>query len=211
MSKICARTIRLLTLAVIATCAATDVRADESRIVIRIYDTGATSAGRRAAAVRTAAAILDEAGLVVDWRDCSARVSGQSCQQPRRARDLIVRIMPTSVSRASSVDAGFRLGVAVLDPGTRAGEMATIFYDRVQAVAHRADVDCGQLLGRALAHEVGHLLLREMGHSRHGLMRAVWTDEELTSNRREDWLFAPSDLRQLQLARTPAFDFDLAQ
>jgi hypothetical protein len=211
MSKICVRTIRLLTLAVIATCAATDVSADESRIVIRIYDTGATSTAQRAAAIRTAATILDQAGLTVDWRDCSERLADRSCHQPRRDRDLIVRVMPTLVSRATSVDAGFRLGVAVLDPGTRAGEMATIFHDRVQAVAHRTGVDCGQLLGRALAHEVGHLLLREMGHSRHGLMRAVWTDEELTSDRREDWLFAPSDLRQLQLARTPAFDFDLTQ
>jgi len=211
MSKICVRTIRLLTLAVIAMCAARDVGADESRIVIRIYDTGATSADQRAAAIRTAATILDQAGLLVDWRDCSERLADRSCQQPRRDRDLILRIMPTLVSRPTSVDAGFRLGVAVLDPGTRAGEMATIFHDRVQAVAHRTGVDCGQLLGRALAHEVGHLLLREMGHSRHGLMRAVWTDEELTSNRREDWLFAPSDLRQLQLARTPAFDFDLTQ
>jgi hypothetical protein len=211
MSKLRARTIGLLTLALSAVAAVTDVSADESRIAIRIYDTAAISAGQRAAAIRTAAAILDEAGLMVDWRDCSDRLAHRSCQEPRRARDLIVRIMPTSVSRTTSADAGFRLGVAVLDPGTRAGEMATIFHDRVQSVAHRTGVDCGQLLGRALAHEVGHLLLREMGHSRHGLMRAVWTDEELTSTRREDWLFAPSDLRQLQRARTPAVDFDLTQ
>jgi hypothetical protein len=211
MSKSCVRTIGLLTLALMASGAATNASADESRIVVRIYDAGVASPGQRAAAIRTAAAIVEEAGLIADWRDCSERLSQPSCQQPRRPRDLIVRIMPTSPSRATGADAGFRLGVAVLDPGTRVGEMATIFHDQVRAVADRTGVDCGELLGRALAHEVGHLLLREMGHSRNGLMRAVWTDAELTSNRREDWLFAPSDLRHVHLARATPFDFDRAQ
>jgi hypothetical protein len=211
MSKIFVRTTGLPTLALMAICIVPDVSADESRIVIRIYDTGAASLGERAAAIRTAAAIVDEAGLAVDWRDCSDRRSGPSCEQPRRPSDLIVRIMPTSASRATAVDAGFRLGVAVLDPDTRMGEMATIYHDRVKEVAHRTGTDCGELLGRALAHEVGHLFLRRWGHSHNGLMRAVWTDAELISNRPEDWLFARSELRQLQLARTTSFDFDVAR
>ena len=127
MSKIFVRTTGLPMLALMAICIVRDVSADESRIVIRmIYDTGAASLGERAAAIRTAAAIVDEAGLAVDWRDCSDRRSGPSCEQPRRPSDLIVRIMPTAASRATAVDAGFRLGVAVLDPDTRMGEMATI-------------------------------------------------------------------------------------
>src|SRR5262245_28386221 len=173
MSKTSARIICSLSLALVAV-SAIDLGADESRMVIRIYDTGAASTAQRVAAIRTAAAIVRDAGFVVDWRDCSDRVSGSECEQPRRDRDLIVRIMPTSgvVSRGS-VDADFRLGVAVLDPHTRAGEMATVFHDRVEAVAHRAGVNCGELLGRAVAHEVGHLLLRELGHRQTGLMRAV--------------------------------------
>jgi hypothetical protein len=193
MSQTSTWTLSFLPLALLATFAL-DVYADESPLVIRIYDTGAATIAQRAAAIRTAAAIVHDAGFVVDWRDCSDRVSASGCEQPRRDGDLIVRIMPTSLatSRGSAVDADFRLGVAVLDPGTRAGEMATVFHDRVEAVAHRTGVNCGELLGRALAHEVGHLLLREMGHRPSGIMRAVWTDAELMSNRREDWVFAVS-------------------
>lgn len=212
MSKTFARTISLslalLPIAVICT------GADESRLVIRIYDTGAaTFAARRTAAIQTAAAIVDDAGFAVEWRDCSNGLSATGCGRPRGDRDLIVRIMPTAALtlRGSSVEAGHRLGVAVLDPGTRAGEMATVFQDRVEAVAQRTGVNCSELLGRALAHEVGHLLLRELGHSRTGLMRAVWTDVELTSNHREDWVFAPSDRHLLSLRRATSIDVDLAQ
>ena len=201
----------LLTLALLATGAATIVSADRSRIVIRIYDAGAASLSQRSAAIRTAAAIVDEARLGVEWRDCSDRRSDRQCERPRRPGDLVVRIMTSPASRETASEGGFRLGVAVIDPGTRVGEMATIFHDQIEAVARRTGVNRERLLGRALAHEVGHLLLREMGHSRSGLMRAVWTDAELTSNRREDWTFAPSDLSQLHVARTASFDFDLAQ
>ena len=46
--------------------------------------------------------------------------------------------------------------------------------------------------------EIGHLLLGVLGHSRTGIMRAVWTDDELTRARPEDWLFAAGDIQRLQ-------------
>jgi len=58
---------------------------------------------------------------------------------------------------------------------------ATLGGHAVKAAVERAGIDPGALLGRALAHEVGHLLLRSPGHSPGGLMRAVWTDEELAA------------------------------
>jgi hypothetical protein len=42
-------------------------------------------------------------------------------------------------------------------------------------------------------------------------MRAVWTDAELTMNRREDWIFAPIERRQLQLGAVPVDDLALTQ
>jgi hypothetical protein len=76
--------------------------------------------------------------------------------------------------------------------------MATVFHDQVEAVARRTGVARSELLGRALAHEVGHLLLGVRGHSRTGIMRAVWTDDELTRDRPDDWLFASADRQKLQ-------------
>jgi predicted Zn-dependent protease len=76
--------------------------------------------------------------------------------------------------------------------------MATVFHDQVEAVARRTGVARSELLGRALAHEIGHLLLGVRGHSRTGLMRAVWTDDELTRDRPEDWMFTSDDRERLQ-------------
>jgi len=38
----------------------------------------------------------------------------------------------------------------------------------------------GRALGRVIAHEIGHVLLRSKGHTRRGLMRAVQRVDELT-------------------------------
>jgi hypothetical protein len=70
--------------------------------------------------------------------------------------------------------------------------------DRVQAIAQRTSIPSGSLLGRAIAHEVGHLLLGTNAHAPRGLMREIWTDAELALERREDWLFAPSERAALE-------------
>jgi hypothetical protein len=190
--------------------------ADNARRVIRVYDTTSGASDIRSAAIRTAAAIVADAGISVEWRDCTHDSTADRCQDTRRRHDLIVRIMPAAaprtVFRGSSLqlqtepgEVNLQLGVAVINPVTLTGEMATVFHEQVRTVARRSGVNDAELLGRALAHEIGHLLLRARAHSRTGLMRGVWSIEELTLNRREDWVFAPSDRERLQrTAVTPA-------
>jgi hypothetical protein len=176
---------------------------------VRLYDTGAATPAMRSVAIRTASAILAEAGVVIAWQDCTHDGRRPDCQKSRHANNLIVRLMPAFVggatargsalaSRSHTDTADVQLGLAIIDPDTRTGEMATLFFEQVITVAERAGVDPGELLGRALAHEVGHLLLGVTGHSASGLMRAVWTDVELAQNRPADWLFASSDERRLR-------------
>jgi hypothetical protein len=43
------------------------------------------------------------------------------------------------------------------------------------------DTLIGRTLGRALAHELGHYLLRSKGHTSHGLMRAAWSSGQLVA------------------------------
>jgi hypothetical protein len=189
--------------------------ADNSRRVIRVYDTTSGASDIRSAAIRTAAVIVEEAGISVEWRDCTNDSAADRCQDTRRRRDLIVRIMPAAapgtIFRGTSLqlqtepgEVNMQLGVAVINPVTLTGEMATIFHEQVRTVARRSGVNDAELLGRALAHEVGHLLLRVRAHSRTGLMRGVWSIEELTLNRREDWLFAPNDRERTAATPAPA-------
>ena len=178
--------------------------AGSSQVVIRIYDSAAIDDAQRADAIRTAAAVVAEAGVRADWHDCTVNIPGGRCDRPRDARGLIVRLLPTfhsgliaprgAVETRHNPDAsGLILGWAVVESSSGAGTLATIFMDRMQAVVSRTNVPPALLLGRAIAHEVGHLLLRTSAHSRDGLMRDVWTDEELALDRPADWLFAASD------------------
>lgn len=196
-----------LVLAILASTA-TDSSAETRRVVVRVYETGIGDLSLRTAALQTASQILERAGIAAEWHDCTNNGRRAECQDSRRAGNFIARIMPVFVAGAfgkdtvetleSLSDSEPPLGFAVVDPQTRAGKMATVFHDQIEAVARRTGVARGELLGRVLAHEVGHLLLGVHGHSRNGIMRAVWTDEELARNRPEDWLFPPADRIRLQ-------------
>jgi|SRR5688572_21455011 len=180
-----------------------------SRVSIRIYDTASSADDQRAAAIQIAAAILAEAGVNAAWFDCTGDADRQACVPPRAERELVIRIAPTFVpttmgihgtieSRIDRNAAGLVLGYAVVEPSTGAGALATVFLERVLGIAQRTAVQPSALLGRAIAHEVGHLLLGTNGHSRTGLMREVWTDAELLLDRREDWLFGRSERADLE-------------
>ena len=185
------------------------VGAGNSRLIVRIYDTSDGTADIRATAIRAAAGIVSRAGVSAEWRDCTNDSAEAHCQNVPGRRDLIVRIMPEvtpgSTFRRSGLQLHTRsgeirlpLGIAVIDPITLAGEMATIFHEQVRTVARQSGVDDAELLGRVVAHEIGHLLLRANTHSRNGLMRGVWSIVELQQDQDADWVFAPGDRLRLQ-------------
>jgi hypothetical protein len=76
--------------------------------------------------------------------------------------------------------------------------LVTIWADRVDKMARSAGADAGTLLGRAIAHEIGHVLLGTTRHASHGLMRAEWTDHELILNEPFDWMFGRAEARLLR-------------
>jgi hypothetical protein len=71
------------------------------------------------------------------------------------------------------------------DPGHRCpaekgtAAAAGVFYDRVEKLARGDAASTAMILGHAMAHELGHLLLGTNSHSRHGLMKAQWNRRDL--------------------------------
>ena len=131
-----------------------------------------------------ASVILEGARLQTVWRDCAS-----ACDDAPGPRELIVRIVaaPQGIVADS-------LGCALVDLQDGAGTLATIYSDRINVVASRTGVDAGTLLGRAVAHEIGHLLLGTARHSASGLMRALWSDRELERAMTADWTFSPDEV-----------------
>jgi hypothetical protein len=148
------------------------------------------------AARRTAGTILRQAGVEVLWLECAAAVDQHAapageCQTPIAWNEVVLRLVPagTADPRRHHVSLGF----SSVDLQTRGGTLATVYSDRIRALAQRAGTDPADLLGRAIAHEVGHLLLGTNQHSAGGLMRAIWSDTELRRNLPLDWLFSEAE------------------
>jgi hypothetical protein len=60
------------------------------------------------------------------------------------------------------------------------------------------DLVLARMIGRVLAHEIGHWLLRTRSHSSGGLMRAVHTTNELADFGRAGFVLVPADVVRLR-------------
>src|SRR4029078_12143039 len=125
--------------------------AETRRVVVRVYETGIGDVALRTAAIHAASSIVEQAGILVEWYDCTDNGRRPVCQDARRSGNLIARIMPTLIPSAplrklsaaalrTRGDADPALGFAVVEPDTRAGKMATVFHDQVESVARRTGV-----------------------------------------------------------------------
>jgi hypothetical protein len=168
--------------------AAASLQAAETSIVVRTY-TEATSAGEIRTARRAASAILERAGVQVVWLECGLpdrAADAEACTRVPRWNELLIRIVSAGV-----VDGRFgvdTLGSALVDVDAGTGSLATVYADRVRVMAQSAGIDEAELLGRAMAHEIGHLLLGTNGHASQGLMRASWSSVDLRGHRVQ-WFF----------------------
>ena len=59
----------------------------------------------------------------------------------------------------------------------------------------------GRVIGRALAHEIGHFLLGVPAHASNGLMRAMLDPEHMVNPGTEHFNLQASDVRALRAAR----------
>lgn len=161
-------------------------------LAVRVYDNTGLPAADRAAALAVADGILKQAGIAVLWRGGEDEASA--------IPEVILRI----VAASPQTPAG-SLGSSLVDVERRIGTLGTVFSDRVAALAAQAGTDASQLLGRAMAHEVGHLLVGTTRHADHGLMRSLWTSVELQRNSPRDWMLSPEDVGKIRrglVART---------
>ena len=129
------------------------------------------------AAEDEAARIFRNAGFEVAWLDCSSATSkgerNAICSEPFSATRFAVRVV-------SHTPPGYEktlLGVSF--PFSNGGTLMTVFYNRVNELANKHIATHAQILGHAMAHEMGHLLLGPTFHDGLGIMREPWTAEDL--------------------------------
>ena len=143
------------------------------------------------------ARILRVSGIELRWRPGLAtspdalRVVIPEPAHPGRERELecaarrdIALLIVGEVGAARTPTA---FGYA--NPLAPEGVNATILYRRVIVVANEHGVRTGTLLGHAMAHEIGHVLLRSSAHAKSGLMAGGWDFAQFQRVRRGELLF----------------------
>jgi hypothetical protein len=176
-------------------------------ITVQVYNWAHVAPGTLRAAEGEGTRIFTKAGVGVLWLNCplSPSESKESpiCAEPCPWDRFALRIV-------SDVPKGFgktSLGVAL--QGT--GIYASVFYLRVDEFAKEGIATHSQILGHAMAHEIGHLLLDLRGHAAFGIMRGHWNVQDLRSasmgallfSSRESALIRDAATRKLEIPANP--------
>ncbi len=171
-------------------------------ITVRVYQSS-VPAGEFRDARHLTTQILGAAGVAVLWLDCHPGSGDPTpvpvdCGRPAGPNELILNVVPTVRGYGSGNEQA--LGTALIDPVAGAGTVATVDADRVATLARDALTSRVDLLARAMAHEIGHLLLGTTRHAPAGLMRAVFSRDELRRHAARDWLFSQGEAMAMQHA-----------
>jgi hypothetical protein len=128
-----------------------------------------------------------------------------------KPEDFFVHIFPREMARNLRLPAtALGLAPGASDESGRntvyvfdhvAEKMADEHQEQVQSRAHGAwmrPANKGQILGHAVAHEIGHVLLRRESHSSGGLMRSVWSRSDLQKMSAGNLGFTGEEARRLR-------------
>jgi hypothetical protein len=177
-------------------------------VTVRLFDSYGVRTADLHSATAVTSATLERAGVRPVWVNCVALPRPPRCAASLEPGELIVRFRPSPQESTWAIV----LGNAMVDSEVHQGTVATVYPDRVEALSQASKTSAARLLGRTMAHEIGHLLLGS-DHAKHGIMRARWTAVELRFDTRGDWVFSDGEaaaMRQ-QAAQRVGPDADAAQ
>jgi hypothetical protein len=150
------------------------------RIVISTYDFAKISAKTLLQAEQLASAVFAAAGIEAQWAPGSlsearnlgtdfSSVSTDQCAARLTQTGIRVQFLAHAPSGFAQNGLGFAL------PCAERGIQVTIYADRVEATTASTLASYYRVLGHAVAHEIGHVLLRSCRHDDSGLMKGVWS------------------------------------
>ena len=178
------------------------------QMTIRVYDYVRLSAAEYEPARRHADRSFARAGMDTRWLSCAPtpkETSDPGCKKAITPTDLVLRILPEDMAARVPLN-GKVFGYAAVPSGDDGfGTVASIFHHRVaELIAEKRQRVGGRLysnavvLGRILAHELGHLMLGRNSHSRSGIMAFPWGPKQLEGCLCGELLFSKAEASTLR-------------
>jgi hypothetical protein len=174
------------------------------KVIARVYNYARVDPETLALAERDALRIFQYAGVTIVWRDIPiSSVKQGAVQAPKPDEtatgfpDVFLRIVPSSMSPLDRLET---LGCALPSSKGKPASDAWVLFDRIQRVARFGTASQHQILGHAMAHEIGHLLLGQDAHSAAGVMRADWRIQDYILMSQGSLLFTPRQAERIRLA-----------
>ena len=174
----------------------------ERTIMVEMYDLAGIRSRTLAQGEQLAARIFATAEIDTRWTSGSALDTAHlasdfsaSSQRGCASAVYLTAVRVQLLLRAPNGFSSQALGYAL--PCAERGMQVTLYADRMRTVSCSTFAGFSRVLGYALAHEIGHVLLRSSTHESHGLMKAVWA--------KNDWQraavmiipFTPEQARQM--------------
>jgi hypothetical protein len=139
---------------------------------VAIHDSASVPVDILEIARSKAAAAFSKAGIDLDWN----MAAGIGCRPDDKAR-FCIQVLLRPRNPESAPGARRIMGMALAADLQRA--VLSLYFDAVTDVARRYGSPRGDVLGLALAHEMGHVLLPPPSHSSTGIMQASWEGDDL--------------------------------
>lgn len=164
-----------------------------AKAAVRLYDYAAVPYQTLADAEREASRIFREAGVNLLWMECGPVQNDSdpdACEQLGESMRLVMRILPETMA------------VHLHRPprvfGMSVQQDAFVFFDRVQELCGVENLSLSVILGHTMAHELGHMILGQRGHSPSGIMMDTIRKDALTRAEKGHLLFTPQQAAEMR-------------
>jgi len=143
-----------------------------------------------------ASRILGTGEVEVRWVNCARSLDApEGCRKVPDSACLILLLLGAGATRYGTEASA--LGFALPPEGDWFGSYAGVLYDRVERLTSLT-LTTPVVLGHAIAHELGHLLLGVGRHAPTGIMKAAWHRKELEMAKRGTLVFRDQERREIR-------------
>lgn len=169
--------------------------AAENQTSVRLFERAGLNRDVIRSMQREASRIFEQAGWRLVWVECE--IAGERREDPDCGHSLGAGRLMLELAPGADKQNSKATGMAIIQG--EASVFARVYPERVRELARDAGWTFGDLLGHAVAHEIGHLLLQSAAHTSAGIMRARWETEDLRKLSHSGLIFLPGQLRSIRV------------